>query len=359
MDMREAIRAVVAGRDLTQAEMDGAMRAIMSGAATPAQIGGFLVALRMKGETVGELTAAARVMREFAVRVAAHGPHLIDTCGTGGDGANTFNISTSAAFVAAAAGARVAKHGNRSLSSRCGSADVLEAAGVRIDLSPAAVAECIDRVGIGFMFAPAHHGATRHAAGPRRELGVRTLFNALGPLTNPAGARNQIVGIFENSWVERVAHALRELGAEHVMVFHSDDGLDEISIGASTFVAELKGGEIRTHTLDAELFGIPRHSASVLAVSGVDEALARMREALADTPGPARDIVCLNAGAAIYVAGLEANLAAGVERARAVLRSGAAAAKLAALVELSKQLAGSDADTARAAGAPGNVRSVP
>ncbi|MCP5143368.1 MAG: anthranilate phosphoribosyltransferase [Gammaproteobacteria bacterium] len=341
MDMQQALRTVVDRHDLSRVDMENVMRIIMRGEATPAQIGGFLVALRMKGESVIEVTAAASVMREFATRVPIAGEHLVDTAGTGGDGTNTFNISTTAAFVAAAAGARVAKHGNRSLSSKSGSADVLEAAGVNITLSAEAVASCIDEVGIGFMFAPSHHGATRHAAGPRRELGIRTLFNALGPLTNPAGAPNQVVGIFSREWVLPACEALKALGSNHVLVFHAEDGMDEISIGAPTHVAELNNGSISTYELRPEQFGFLRQSVEALRVDSVEASLKLMRSVLSNQAGPGRDIVCLNAGAAIYAAGRAATLAEGVHAADKALTSGDALRKLQQLVAVSNSLAGS------------------
>jgi anthranilate phosphoribosyltransferase len=248
MDMQAAIAAVIEHQDLDASDMQAVMRLIMTGQATAAQIGGFLVGLRMKGETVDEIAAAAGVMRELATRVDIAGPHLVDTCGTGGDGASTFNISTASALVTAAAGGRVAKHGNRSVSSSSGSADVLEAAGVRLDLGPEQVTACIEQLGVGFLFAPRHHSAMKHAIGPRKEMGVRTLFNLLGPLTNPAGAPNQVLGVFSMDWVEPLAQVLKQLGSEHVLVVHAEDGLDEISIAAPTRVAELKEGEISTYS---------------------------------------------------------------------------------------------------------------
>jgi anthranilate phosphoribosyltransferase len=335
MDMQSAIRAVSERRDLGQRDMQAVMRLIMTGQATPAQIGGFLVGLHMKGETVDEIAAAAAVMREFATRVEVSGPHLVDTCGTGGDGASTFNISTASALVSAAAGARVAKHGNRSVSSKSGSADVLEAAGVRLDLSPAQVAACIDQTGVGFLFAPQHHGATKHAIGPRREMGIRTVFNLLGPLTNPAGAPNQVLGVFSSQWLEPLAHVLKQLGSEHVLVVHAKDGLDEISIGAPTQVAELKHGEISVYTIKPEDFGLPRAALTALKVDDAAQSLAMIRRVLANEPGPARDIVLLNAGAAIYAAGLVASLAEGVTRASEVLANGRARETLDRLVRVS------------------------
>lgn len=332
MDMQQAIRAVVEGRDLSVVEMTAVMGAIMSGAATPAQIGAFLVALRVKGESVEEITAAAGVMRSLATRVEVDVPHLVDTCGTGGDATGTFNISTASALVAAAGGAHVAKHGNRSVSSRSGSADVLEAAGVDLELDAEAVGRCIREVGVGFLFAPRHHGAMRYAVGPRREVGVRTLFNLLGPLTNPAGAPNQVVGVFAPEWVEPLARVLARMGSRHVMVVHAEDGLDEIGIGAPTRVAELRDGRIETYLLNPERLGITPAPLDALVVHDRDESLMRIREVLEDRPGPARDIVVLNAGAALYVAGVAGGLEAGVREARAALRSGRAAAVLDRLV---------------------------
>ncbi len=335
MDMQSAIRAVTERRDLGAKEMTAVMGTIMSGQASPAQIGGFLIGLRMKGETVEEIAAAAQVMRELATGVEVAGPHLVDIVGTGGDGAGTFNISTTSAFVVAAAGGRVAKHGNRSVSSRSGSADVLEAAGVKLELSPTQVARCVDEVGLGFMFAPRHHSAMKHAIGPRKEMGVRTVFNLLGPLTNPAGAPNQLLGVFSENWVEPLARVLRKLGSNHVLVVHSEDGLDEISIGAPTYVAELKGGNIATYTITPEQFGMARAAVEALQVNSAQDSVAVLRNVLANQAGPARDVVALNAGAAIYAADLADNLADGVERAGEVLASGAAERKLADLVALS------------------------
>src|SRR3989344_3520946 len=309
MDMPSAIRAVIERRDLTGDEMREVMRLIMTGQATPSQIGGFLIGLRMKGETVEEIAAAACVMRELATHVGVGGPHLVDTCGTGGDGASTFNISTASAFVVAAAGGKVAKHGNRSVSSKSGSADVLEAAGVNLDLTPEQIAQCVNEVGVGFMFAPRHHGAMKYAIGPRREMGVRTIFNLLGPLTNPANAPNQVLGVFSNQWVEQVAEVLQRLGSGHGLGGDGEDGMDEISIGAATHVAELKAGRVRVFTIHPEQFGLKRGDVSKLAVTSPVESLSMVEAVLNNEPGPARDIVVLNAGAAIYAAGLEPDLA--------------------------------------------------
>jgi anthranilate phosphoribosyltransferase len=335
MDIATAIANVVEKRDLSAADMEAVMRSIMTGQATPAQIGGFLVGLRMKGETVDEIAAAAKVMRELATRVDIGGAHLVDTCGTGGDGASTFNISTASAIVAAAAGARVAKHGNRSVSSSSGSADVLEAAGVKLDLTPAQVAACIDQVGVGFLYAPQHHSAMKHAIGPRKEMRVRTLFNLLGPLTNPAGAPNQVLGVFSPDWVEPLAEVLRQLGSEHVLVVHAEDGLDEISIAAATRVAELNDGKITAYTITPEDFGLQRADLSEIAVGNAEQSLAMIKSVFDDQPGPARDIVRLNSGAAIYAAGLAASLADGVALAAEVIASGKATQTYQALIDTS------------------------
>ncbi len=338
MDMKEALRAVTEGRDLSSDEMAAVMHAIMGGEATPAQIGGFLVGLHMKGETVEEIAAAARVMRELATPVAVDSTHLVDTCGTGGDASGTFNVSTASAFVVAGAGGRVAKHGNRSVSSRSGSADVLEAAGVRLDLGPQQVARCIDEVGVGFLFAPLHHGAMRHAIGPRREMGVRTVFNLLGPLTNPAGAPYQVLGVFHERWLTPLAQVLGRLGARHVLVVHAADGLDEISIGAPTQVAELEGDTVRRYAIRPADFGLQETPLEAIKVGSAAQSLEVIRQVLAGEPGPARDIVGLNAGAAIYAAGLARDLGEGVGRAMRVLDSGAGLERLDALVRLSQAL---------------------
>ena len=333
MDMQSAIRAVMDRQHLSHADMTAVMRTIMTGEATAAQIGGFLVGLHMKGETVEEIAASAGVMRELATRVEADPEHLVDTCGTGGDARGTFNVSTGTAFVVAAAGGRVAKHGNRSVSSSSGSADVLEAAGARLDLEASQVGECIRRTGVGFLFAPRHHSAMRHAVGPRREMGVRTIFNILGPLTNPAGAPNQLLGVFSEHWVRPAAETLRELGSRHVMVVHSQDGMDEISISAPTHVAELRDGEVREYIVEPEQFGFARALLDDIRVSTAQESLAVINRAFAGDTGPAADILALNAGAAIYVCGRAESLEAGVDRARELLAGGGAAAKLSEFVQ--------------------------
>jgi anthranilate phosphoribosyltransferase len=315
--------------------MTQVMNLIMTGQATDSQIGGFLIGLRMKGETVDEVAAAAAVMRELSTRVNAPDKNLVDTCGTGGDSSGSFNISTASVFVTAAAGAHVAKHGNRSVSSKSGSADVLEAAGVNLDLSPDQVSECIHNVGAGFLFAVKHHGAMKHAVGPRKEMGVRTIFNVLGPLTNPAGAPNQVIGVFSKEWVEPLAQVLQKLGSEHVMVVHADDGMDEISIGSDTHVAELVNGVLTTYSISPEDFGMQRADLSAIKAADADASLAIIRSVLANKEGPAKDIVCLNAGAAIYVSGLAETLADGIEKAKQVIASGEAQKKLDALVHYS------------------------
>ncbi len=338
MNYAQQLTHLIERQDLPFAEMRELMQHIMGGQLTTAQIAAVLVALRMKGETVEEIAAAAEVMRDLSSKVnAKHTDHLIDTCGTGGDGAKTFNISTASALVAAAAGAHVAKHGGRSVSSSCGSADVLEKLGVNVNLTPEKVAHCVDDIGVGFMFAPNHHSAMKHAAPVRKELGVRTLFNMLGPLTNPAGAQNQVVGVFRRDLTTKLAEVLRRLGSTHVMVVHGTDGMDEISISAPTFVAELKDGKVIEYTVQPEQFGLKPASLNAIQVSNADEAKAMLLDVLDNRPGAARDIVQLNAGAAIYVAGLSNSLAVGVRKAGEVLADGAAKAKLEQLVRVSKE----------------------
>lgn len=337
MDVRSALARAVARESLTEVEMEGVMRQLMEGAATPAQIGGWLVALRMKGETVEEITGAVRAMRAHATQVRPRAAVVVDTCGTGGDLRGTFNISTAAAFIGAAAGLTVAKHGNRAMSGTVGGADVLEALGVKIDLPPERVAACIDAVGIGFLFAPTFHPAMRHAAGPRRELGVRTIFNLLGPLSNPAGARHQVIGVFAAHWTEPLAQALGRLGSVHAMVVHGEDGLDEISLCAPTQVSEWHDGALRTYRITPEELGFARCDDEVLAGGDRDTAASIIRGILAAATGPRADIAMLNAAAAIYVGGLASSLAAGIDRAREAVRSGRARQKLAQLIEFTNQ----------------------
>jgi len=337
MDIKKAIARVIEGHDLAAEDMTSVMQAIMTGGATSAQIAGFLVALRLKGESVSEIAAAAGVMRELAAGVDISGlAHAVDIVGTGGDASGTFNVSTTSMFVAAAAGCHVAKHGNRSVSSNSGSADVLEAAGVRLDLTPEQVARCVREVGVGFMFAPAHHGAMKHAIGPRRELGVRTIFNVLGPLTNPAGVPNQVLGVFSDKLLEPLAEVLQQLGSRHVLVVHSRDGLDEISIADRTDLAELKQGRVECYSIAPEDFGLQRGSLDAIRVDGPQQSLAMLCGVLDNEPGPARDIVVLNAGAAIYAAGLADTLAAGAERATQAIASGLARKRLDALAAMTQ-----------------------
>ena len=337
MNIQEATRALSKGQDLSGDEMGDIMRIIMQGDATPAQIGAVLTALHIKGETVEELTGAARVMRELAARVKVQSAQVADTVGTGGDGAGLFNVSTAAALVATAAGATMAKHGNRAATGKSGSADVLEAAGVNIALSPEQVGRTIDSVGIGFMFAPTHHGATRHAVGPRREIGIRTLFNLLGPLTNPAAAKWQLVGVFDQAWVHPLAEVFANLGSVHTLVVCSDDGLDEISIAADTAVTELRNGRIEDYRLSPEQFGITRQSREGLVVQDAQQSLQMIRSALTGEAGPAADMVAVNAGATIYAADLAESLEQGVARAREVLQSKAAYTKLEELAAYTQQ----------------------
>lgn len=339
MDIKHAIARLVDGEDLDSATMTGAMDAMMSGVATPAQVAGFLVALRLKGETVTEITAAAQVMRSLASGVSLGTfPNAIDIVGTGGDASGTFNISTTSMFVAAAAGCHVAKHGNRSVSSKSGAADVLEAAGLRLDLSPEQVARCVAEVGVGFMFAPAHHGAMKHAIGPRRELGIRSIFNVLGPLTNPAGVRHQVLGVFSDDLLWPLAEVLQRLGTKHVLVAHARDGLDEITIAERTDIAELKDGVISRFSIAPEEFGLSRSPLDSIRVEDPAQSLTLLLGVLDNQPGPARDIVVLNAGAAIYTADVVTSLAEGVRLADAVITDGTARQRFDALLALMKAL---------------------
>jgi len=331
--MQAAIKAVTERQDLTADEMSAIMRLIMTGEATPSQVGGFLIGLRMKGETIDEITAAAGVMRELATRVDVNADHLVDTCGTGGDASGSFNVSTASAIVVAAAGGKVAKHGNRSISSKSGSADVLEAAGVNLQLDPEQVAQCVNQIGIGFMFAPLHHSAMKHAIGPRREMAVRTIFNVLGPLTNPAGAPNQVLGVFSKELVEPLALVLQRLGSEHVLVVNAEDGMDEISIASPTFVAELKDGVVNSYSIQPEDFNMQRAELEQIRATDSAHSLAIIKAVFDNEEGPARDIVCLNAGAAIYAAGLVVSLADGVKKAQQVIAAGLAQEKLQQLID--------------------------
>ena len=332
MIYKAALEALIAGQDLSHNDMLSIMQQVMHGELTPAQIAGFLIALRIKGETVDEITAAATVMRTLSTKVTiATNTHLIDTCGTGGDGIQTFNVSTVSAFVAAAAGAKVAKHGGRSVSSNCGSADVLEALGVNVNLTPEQVADCVNTIGIGFMFAPNHHSAMKHSAPVRRELGVRTLFNLLGPLTNPANAKRQVMGVFRQDLTLTLAKVLQNLGSEHVLVVHGADGMDEISFTGDTAVAELKNGEIRQYNVNPAQFGFGLHDLSSIQIQNAEQSKAMMLAVLNGEKGPAREIVLMNAGAAIYVSDMAESLQAGVNLAGVVIDNGQALAKLDAL----------------------------
>src|SRR5574343_341244 len=336
----QALQRVVEHREIFHDEMLGLMRRIMRGEMSPIMMAAFISALRVKKETVGEIAAAAQVMREFATPVLVEDKtHLVDLCGTGGDGAHTFNISTTAMFVAAAAGARIAKHGGRSVSSSTGSADALEALGANINLTGDQVARCLGESGVGFMFAPNFHGAMKHAAPIRKELGVRTLFNILGPLTNPAAAPNQLMGVFHPDLVGIMARVLQRLGSDHVLVVHGRDGLDEMTLNGETLVAELKNGQVSEDTVHQSQFGLAEHDGTLLKASSREVSIEIMRAVLDNQPGPARDIVLLNAGAAIYAANVAESLAEGVERAREALSSGRAGERLLKFVQTTQSLA--------------------
>jgi anthranilate phosphoribosyltransferase len=333
MNIKQAIAKLLENESLTKQEMTDVMNEVMTGIATDAQIGGFLIALRVKGESVDEITAAAQVMRDLATPVAIDADNLVDIVGTGGDGSSTFNISTASCFVVAAAGGHVAKHGNRSVSSKSGAADLLEAAGVNLNVSPDIVKACVEELGVGFMFAPMHHSAMKHAIGPRKEMAVRTVFNVLGPLTNPAGAPNQLLGVFSPDLVRPIAEVLKKLGSNHVLVVHADIGLDEISIEGTTRIAELKEGKITEYSVKPEDFGFTHQSLSSITVENSEQSLEMVKSVLSNVAGPARDIVALNAGAAIYAANLTDTLEGGIKRAIEVIESGLAMNKLNALIE--------------------------
>ena len=337
---QEALQRTIEHREIFHDEMLHLMRQIMGGEITPLMVAAILTGLRVKKETIGEISAAAKVMRELCTRVETpHNPHFVDIVGTGGDSAHTFNISTASAFVAAAAGATVAKHGNRSVSSKSGSADVLEALGAKIDLTAPQVAECIQAVGMGFMFAPNHHPAMKNVAPVRREMGVRTIFNILGPLTNPAGAPNTLMGVFHPDLVGIQVRVMQQLGADHVMVVWGKDGMDEISLGAATMVGELRNGQITEYEIHPEDYGLQMVSNRGLRVSGAAESKEMVLEALAGTPGTPREIVTLNAGAALYAANIADSVADGIVRAREAIASGAARAKLDQFVAFTRRFA--------------------
>ena len=329
MNIQQAIKSVIAKQNLSEDQMHDVMNSIMTGQTTNAQIGAFLIGLSMKGETIEEITASAKVMRALATPVEINSSdYLVDTCGTGGDGLGLFNISTASAFVVAAAGGKVAKHGNRSISSKSGSADVLESAGVNLDLSPRIIGQCVEEIGVGFMFAPAHHSAMKHAIGPRKELAVRTIFNVLGPLTNPAKAPNQVIGVYDKSLIEPIANVLKGLGSRHVMVVHSADGLDELSIADKTYVAELKDGVVTTYTIHPEELDLALGDLNDIKADDAKDSLNIIKDAFSGKEGTARDIISLNAGAAIYVCGLTGSLKPGIEKARLALSDGSAQQKL-------------------------------
>lgn len=336
MDIKQALNRVVGQLDLTTEEMKAVMRQIMTGQCTDAQIGAFLMGMRMKSETIDEIVGAVQVMRELAEPVHFNSERLVDTCGTGGDGMNIFNVSTAASFVVAAAGGKVAKHGNRAVSGKSGSADLLEAAGVYLELTPEQVARSVDTVGVGFMFAPAHHGAMKFAAGPRRELGLRTLFNILGPMSNPAGVKHQVLGVFSKELCKPMAEVLARLGSTHVLVVHAQDGLDEISLAAPTYVAELKNGEVSEYKIQPEDFGIKSQSLIGLNVDDAQGSLALIRDALGrrqtENGQKAADIIVLNAGAALYAADMASSLHEGIGVAHDVLHTGLARDRLEELV---------------------------
>lgn len=340
MDMKQALNRVASNLDLSREEMKEVMRIVMNGEATDAQIGAFLMGLRLKSETIDEITGATEVMRELATGVTVNAEPLVDIVGTGGDGANLFNVSSAASFVVAAAGGYVAKHGNRGVSSKSGSADLIEKAGINLNMTPEQVARCVEQIGVGFMFAPAHHGAMKHAIGPRKELGCRTIFNILGPMTNPAGVKRQLLGVFTRELCRPMAEVMKRLGAEHIMVVHSKDGLDEISLATLTHVAELKDGEITEYDITPEDLGIKSQSLVGLDVDSSEESLKLIRAAFGrdhdEITEKARDLIALNAGAAIYIAGLADTPKAGVEMALDAMGSGLAAGKMSELADFSQ-----------------------
>jgi anthranilate phosphoribosyltransferase len=336
--IKKAISALVSGQSLTMDQAAQVMEEIMEGKVTPAQFGAFVTALRLKGETVEEIAGLARTMRAKAIPVKASGP-VVDTCGTGGDGSATFNISTTAAFVVAGAGLKVAKHGNRAMSSQSGSADVLEALGVKIDLTAQQVEKCLEEVGIGFMFAPAFHPAMKYAAAPRREIGIRTVFNILGPLTNPARANSQVLGTADGSLLEKMALVLKNLGCSHALVVHGEDGLDEVTNTAKTQICELKDGQIKSSTVSPEDFGLPRASPDSLNGGTAEQNAARLRSVLSGVSGPAKDVVLMNAGAALLAGDRVASLESGIDLAREAVDNGRALAKLEELIKLTRSFA--------------------
>ena len=338
MEIKEALSEIIKGNDLSREEMSSVVLQILEGRSTDAQIGAFLVALNIKGESVNEVVGTVNVMRELSEKVEASSHHLVDTCGTGGTGVGIFNVSTAAAFIACACGAKVAKHGNRSATRSSGSADLLEHAGLSLELSPKDVSRCIEEVGVGFMFAPAHHSAMKHAIGPRKEMGLKTIFNLLGPLTNPAGALNQVIGVYAKKWVRPIAEVLKELGSNHVLVVHSKDHLDEISIAEETYVAELINGSIKEYVIGPEDFGFIKKPLDSLMVSSASESLSIIKQGLLNKNYAASSMIAMNSGAALYVSGVAGSLKEGVSVAKNCVESGEGLKKLDELVVFSKSL---------------------
>jgi anthranilate phosphoribosyltransferase len=338
MEIKEALSEIIKGNDLRREDMTSVMLQILEGRSTDAQIGAFLVALNIKGESVNEVVGTVNVMRELSEKVEASSHHLVDTCGTGGTGVGIFNVSTAAAFIACACGAKVAKHGNRSATRSSGSADLLEHAGLSLELSPKDVSRCIEEVGVGFMFAPAHHSAMKHAIGPRKEMGLKTIFNLLGPLTNPAGALNQVIGVYAKKWVRPIAEVLKELGSNHVLVVHSKDHLDEISIAEETYVAELINGSIKEYVIGPEDFGFSKKPLDSLMVSSASESLSIIKQGLLNKNYAASSMIAMNSGAALYASGVAGSLKEGVSEAKNCVESGEGLKKLDELVIFSKSL---------------------
>ena len=338
MEIKEALSEIIKGNDLRREDMTSVMLQILEGRSTDAQIGAFLVALNIKGESVNEVVGTVNVMRELSEKVEASSHHLVDTCGTGGTGVGIFNVSTAAAFIACACGAKVAKHGNRSATRSSGSADLLEHAGLSLELSPKDVSRCIEEVGVGFMFAPAHHSAMKHAIGPRKEMGLKTIFNLLGPLTNPAGALNQVIGVYAKKWVRPIAEVLKELGSNHVLVVHSKDHLDEISIAEETYVAELINGSIKEYVIGPEDFGFIKKPLDSLMVSSASESLSIIKQGLLNKNYAASSMIAMNSGAALYASGVAGSLKEGVSEAKNCVESGQGLKKLDELVIFSKSL---------------------
>ena len=338
MEIKEALSEIIKGNDLSREEMSSVVLQILEGRSTDAQIGAFLVALNIKGESVNEVVGTVNVMRELSEKVEASSHHLVDTCGTGGTGIGIFNVSTAAAFIACACGAKVAKHGNRSATRSSGSADLLEHAGLSLELSPKDVSRCIEEVGVGFMFAPAHHGAMKHTVGPRKEMGLKTIFNLVGPLTNPAGALNQVIGVYAKKWVRPIAEVLKELGSNHVLVVHSKDHLDEISIAEETYVAELINGSIKEYVIGPEDFGFIKKPLDSLMVSSASESLSIIKQGLLNKNYAASSMIAMNSGAALYVSGVAGSLKEGVSVAKNCVESGEGLKKLDELVVFSKSL---------------------